>query len=166
MKEIFSTVFAFVLVILLGSCSDGPQKGMIWDFVNYDVSFEMTDADGNDLLDPANPANILGNPVTVTFQGKKYTAESDTRAIAPRSWALRHGMSEKSGRYTLNFGEFSPEASYKGEKFTIDWGNGNSDEVSLDLFITWKRHNPTVHKALYLNGQKQADDKFLVPVFK
>ncbi|EXY94109.1 putative lipoprotein [Bacteroides fragilis str. 3998 T(B) 4] len=66
----------------------------------------------------------------------------------------------------LSFGEFSPEHQYKGETFTIHWGDGTKDVVKFDLYITWKKQNPTIHKRLYLNDKEYSKDSFLIKIVK
>jgi len=53
----------------------------------------------------------------------------------------------------LSFGEFSPTSNYTNTKFTIDWGDGTKDEITFDLYITWKDYQPTVHSNVSLNGK-------------
>ena len=57
-------------------------------------------------------------------------------------------------KYRLAFGEFTPEDDFKNESFTLDWGDGTTDEISFDCYITWKDQDPTVHKKLFLNGEE------------
>ena len=69
---------------------------------------------------------------------------------------------EKDGKYYLHFGEFTPEKDYHGEMFVIDWNDGTKDMISFDLYISWKKQNPTVHKNIYLNGEEVKDDLIIM----
>ena len=84
----------------------------------------------------------------------------------PRSLVLRKGLLGKEKKRVLSFGEFSPEHKYKGETFTIHWGDGTKDVVKFDLYITWKKQDPTIHKKLYLNGKEYSEDSFLIEIVK
>jgi hypothetical protein len=66
----------------------------------------------------------------------------------------------------LRFGEFGPNYDYKGETFTIHWGDGTSDEVKFDLYITWKKGDPTIHDKIWLNGEQKNVDWFTLEVVK
>lgn len=172
---------------------NGPEPGMIWDFVNYSICFTVSDAAGNDLLDKNVESNILENDITVTYRTKKYTIEKelgrkpgeegeeggdDTGEVAPddeetgkpqvrfnmpRSLGLRLCENCEGLKY-LAFGEFSPQSSYKNEPFTIEWGDGTKDNISFDCYITWANYDPTVHLKYLLNGEVQ--DRGLIRLVK
>jgi len=38
--------------------------------------------------------------------------------------------------------------------------------VKFDLYITWKKQNPTIHKRLYLNDKEYSKDSFLIKIVK
>ncbi len=163
----------FLLLILFAlfgaGCSayDGPKEGMIWDFVNYNVDFIVVDKSGNDLLNAETSGNILENDIVVTYKENEYRIDkSRLKAIMPKPLALRIGYSDFYQATVLSFGEFSPESSYKGETFTINWGDGSEDKIMFDLYITWKRGDPTVHKHVFLNNQLCAYNSFLVNIVK
>lgn len=136
---------------MLSGCSDGDD--LIWDFYNHSVYMAVKDADGRDLLDPATDGNILNEGLQVTYKGKKYALLSDlyTRATCPRELGFR--LMEWKGSYYLSFGEFDP-GGYRRESFIIEWGDGTRDEVTFDLYTTWKRDDPTIHRRLWLNGEE------------
>ncbi|MDR3235237.1 MAG: hypothetical protein LBT48_00720 [Prevotellaceae bacterium] len=151
---------------------------MIWDFANYSVYFNVVNEAGHNLLDTATVGNIVGSNITVDYQGQTFKPESwdestpDTKATMPMPLALRVEYSDHFGVTLLSFGEFSPDhhsdnkSGYKGETFIIDWGDGTKDTVKFDLYITWKKCNPTVHKSLYLNDKLYPDDSFLITIVK
>lgn len=84
----------------------------------------------------------------------------------PRPLGLRKEVLGEAKERVLSFGEFSPEHQYKGETFTIHWGDGTKDVVKFDLYITWKKQNPTIHKRLYLNDKEYSKDSFLIKIVK
>ena len=146
---------------------DGPGD-YIWDFINYNIYFSVKDAAGANLLDPQVSSNLLANEITVEYEGKTFPLENsvDTRFNMPRSLGLRKELLGKEKKRVLSFGEFSPEHQYKGETFTIHWGDGTKDVVKFDLYITWKKQNPTIHKRLYLNDKEYSKDSFLIKIVK
>ncbi len=145
---------------------DGPAPGAIWDFVNYNVAIQVTDALGNDLLNSAVPGNLISRDIVVEYRGKPYTKGVETKANMPKWNGLRPYYVEQQDKYVLLFGEFGPNRNYKGETFTIDWGDGTKDTVKFDLYITWKDYRPTVHFATSLNGAPCSDDSLLVRIVK
>lgn len=141
----------------LTACEDEPEEFLIWDFTCYSMEMEVSDEAGNDLLDPANADNILGDSIRVLYNGEIYsldTASITTRFNMPQPLALRYYQDYDTHKYRLAFGEFTPEDDFKNESFTLDWGDGTTDEISFDCYITWKDQDPTVHKKLFLNGEE------------
>lgn len=145
--------FLWVAVALLVSCSDDDKEngksGLIWDYANYSVWFEVVDkTTGADLLDPATEGNILGQSIRVVYDGETYDriTEDDlsywppyeqtasvevSRSNPPLPLALRWGFSEFSNRYWLAFGEWEPQG-LDGVRFAIEWGDGTSSEINID----------------------------------
>jgi hypothetical protein len=153
------------LTSLLIGCSD--IGGDIWDFVNYDVIFTVVDNSGNDLLNPETRGNIVEKDITVEYNGKKYKrGDVETRFNMPRSLGLRSHYYEPVRATVLSFGEFSPTKNYRGESLTINWGDGTQDIIKFDLHITWKNHDPTVHKIIYLNGKQYSNESFLIKIVR
>lgn len=147
----------------------GPNDGVIWDFMCYDVSIEVRDEQGNDLFDPKYERNILGNKIKVEYQGKTYVMgeETKTKYNMPSPLAAKAEYNDYAKKNFFCFGEFTPCDEFKNEKFTIDWGNGLRDEVEFDLYITWKRGDPTVHKRVSVNGVKvESEDPFQLKIVR
>lgn len=121
----------------LSGCSEEVEYEMpIYDFVNPSVCFFVSDAaTGVNLLDPDEAGTILGRPIAVTYDGKRYEVTTDarpvpmTRATMPRPLALRLEGANEYDRikgYHLAFGEFDPTDGLKGQSFVVDWGDGTS----------------------------------------
>ncbi len=130
---------------------------MIWDFYNYRIEFTLS----NDEL--LNDEEFLSK-VYITYNGKKYTYSKEeserfqTRATYCYPLAIRCYNEYRDKDYPntiLGFGEFRPDDDYKNQEFTIDWGNGRVDKIGFDIFITWKKGYPTVHKKLRVNGEER-----------
>jgi hypothetical protein len=138
-----------------------------WDFHNPDICFFVKNEEGENLLDPNIEGNILGNEITVDYNGQVFGMDSvQTRALPPVWYGLRVEPFDDYLNFTpvLKFGEFittSDEIGFHGETFTINWCDGTSDEVKFDLYITWSINesyldpDPTVHKKLWFNDELQ-----------
>lgn len=150
----------FMLVLGLTGCSNDyfvDDDDVLWDFVNTSILIKVENVQGADLLNPQQEGNITGNTIKAIFGDKEFVRDADieqpqTRFNMPH-WSGLYTY-ERKGEYFLAFGEFSPVKHYKNATFTIDWGDGTTDVIGFDYYITWKKKQPTVHEALYLNGEK------------
>lgn len=153
----------------LSGCSEEVEYEMpIYDFVNPSVCFFVSDAaTGVNLLDPDEAGTILGRPIAVTYDGKRYEVTTDarpvpmTRATMPRPLALRLEGANEYDRikgYHLAFGEFNPTDDLKGQSFVVDWGDGTSTKVEFDLYVVWKKnrkeriYEAEVHSPIRVDG--------------
>ncbi len=173
MKNLTAFFCIITLLFSFTTCSDNDSDDncddVLWDFANYEIYMTAIDADGGrNLFDPNNPNNLLDGGVWITYKDKRYDIvdkdfpnKPNTKATYVRPLALRHYPLKTGGQpgypADMGFGEFAP-GSYKNEIFTIHWSDGTTDEVKFDCYITWDKCDPTIHKALYLNG-KQLSDK-------
>lgn len=165
---------------IVSACFTGCDKEeetdpMIWDFACSSVEFCVSDAATDaDLLDPDSEQNILDRPIAVVFQGVRYGVEktqgfepaptAGTRFLMPLPLALRLHRSYSyqdidgewvrvSGAYCLAFGEFTPADDWHDAEFTIEWGDGSSNTVNFDYYITWRgEDDPQVFSPLRLDG--------------
>lgn len=165
------------LVLAVGACSS-PNDERAWDFIPWFVSIDVHNANGDNLLDPDFENNILDNNIHIDYGGEAYPVneridEYYTRAIKPHWYGLVLDSHPGYGSGKLLFGEFgttNAPGGYHGETFSIHWGDGTSDRVSFDLYITWQgrgnKRVPTVHKKLWLNGELQSDNSLLVEIVK
>ncbi len=156
------------LFVILGAlfvfCSCEPR---IWDFNNPDICIFVKNDKGDNLFDADVEGNILDYDITVDYNGETYSI-SHTRATHARWLGLRVEAYNNilDDTPVLKFGEFkttSGSDSYHGEKFTINWGDGTSDEVKFDLYIQG-RHN--VKKKIWLNGELRSENSLDVTIVK
>ena len=151
---------------------EGPNNDWIWDFTNFSVAFSVTDPDRHDLLDSATVNNILADSSKwyVTYNDKTYRPlpehRVETKFNMPIPLGLRlqslGGYNEEGKyqhwRYGLTFGEFSPTNNFKSESFTLYWDESRHTDIQFDLYITWDKEEPTVHRALAIDGVVQPED--------
>lgn len=154
MRRTHLVLICLVLLFTSNSCSsDGPDPDVIWDFYNYSIEFNV----GNSNL--LNDETFLSK-VKIAYNGKEYKyskedSEYYLRATYCYPLAVRcynASRDKNKPNNILGFGEFRPDDNYKNQKLTIDWGNGRVDEVEFDIYLTWKKGDPTVHKRLKING--------------
>ncbi|MDR2912876.1 MAG: hypothetical protein LBV38_06265 [Alistipes sp.] len=177
-RTLFYFVVTAMTTALFAGCGDVVYP--IWDFPpsNIGLIVRTSEWDGdNNLLDPDFDGNILGNEIVAEYNGKEYPLgfiDAKTRYI-PASWrGLRvgkyYGYDGDDGTTALLFGEFQTETheSSHPETFTIDWGDGTSDEVKFDLYVTYskKGKEANVHRSIWLNGELQSDNSLVVEIVK
>jgi hypothetical protein len=163
-KILFVTLMLFVFPF--AGCKFDDCSDMIWDFVNYNVDFQVTDEAGNDLLNPETENNITGNDISVEYKGEVFKIKTETKANMPLPLGLRMNYYGTVPVYLLSFGEFAPDVGYKNETFIVDWGDGTRDQIKFDLEITWKKCKPTIHKTIYLNDKIYSNESFLIKIIK
>lgn len=167
MKKILLFLFGFLLFFTSCDDNDGRDPSMIWDFVNYSIEFTVANTE---LL---NDEEFLSK-VQITYNGKKYIYSEEnsypfrTRATYCYPLAIRcynPDYKKEAPNTILGFGEFRPDHNHKNQKFTIDWGNGRVDEIGFDIYITWRKNDPTIHKKLRVNGEERNfDDIIYIPI--
>jgi hypothetical protein len=156
-KETVMKNTVLIILFLAFTACDIQQYGEV-DYNTPSVCFFVKNAAGENLLDPNVEGNILGNEITVDYNGEVFDmGDTLTRALKPVWYGLRvepYGDVLDHTR-VLKFGEFSPVDDYHDETFTINWGDGTSDEVKFDLYI--KRELKVVKK-LWFNGELLSND--------
>lgn len=155
-------LYLLIIATLSAGCGEKEEDFGIWDFLNYEFTFTVTDpATGEDLLDENDPSGLWLADVAVVYGGKRYALADAERVHKtqnmPLPLALRRTAADKGGvRYNaLSFGEFSPERDYHGESFTVEWGDGSRTEVVFDCYITWSDRQPTVHQRVWVDDREQ-----------
>ena len=117
-------VAAFV-AIALPSCSDDDL--VLWDFRPDEIQLEISDADGNNLLDPAVENNIIGENITADYEGKTYDIlwntpypnfKPESRMLLAVFYGLAHHTESvelapsENNKWVITLGEFQHEDDY------------------------------------------------------
>lgn len=172
MKRLFlkcGLAAVYLAGLLTAGCAGDEQADFVWDFYNPSVVFFVRDAaTGADLLDPEAP-EALGSSAVAVYRGVRYEAALTeypyasplrTRYNPPRGLCLQlYRYASEPSRYCLDFGEFSPVDDHRDEELTIEWGDRTVSTVRFDLYITWKRNEPTVHRTIRLDGELLPGDE-------
>lgn len=159
------------LVIALVACMAlptgcGEKIEKRWDYPNVDVVISVVDAYGTDLL---TFGNLLRNNIVVTYEGTRYRLPSIARAaepVLPEWTGLTLDVSRDPN--ILRFGQFSIDTrDYRGETFTIDWGDGTSNEIKFDLYATPNGNDqPTIHEATWVDGTPNSSGSLSVKIVR
>lgn len=147
MQKYFICCSILFLLFLGNSCSSDNKDDVLWDFVNYNVEFNLEDSQ---LLND----DVFLSKIKVQYDNKDYVysaSNSYTKAtyVYPLAIRLDKGL--------FVFGEFSPTSNLKNKTLEIDWGNGRVDKLSFSIYITWEKNDPTIHKTMIVNGVKHEE---------
>ncbi|MBP5498430.1 MAG: hypothetical protein J6X81_03565 [Muribaculaceae bacterium] len=155
----------FVLALLFVSCGDEPND-VDYDYSPMGVYLFVTDADGNDLLNPETAGNILGNEITIKYRNEVYPLHLESKnpvlcsplQKAPRRkyyLAMLYGAYlekiERTGEYYICFGEIAGEERLDMEEVIVEWGDGTSDKITLYNLLEWKKKKPFFTRKSWLN---------------
>ena len=131
----------------------------IWDFWPIEIFMAIQDAEGNNMLDPANPDSIVAE-----FRGESYVADTTshwrnaTRAIMPTMYGLRY-MKLKDSTDVLFFGEIDGAGRWTDEPLTIKWPDGTTDVITISSSIkNGTTANPIIKRTYKLNGKEVEKD--------
>lgn len=129
------------------------------------VCFIVKDGDGNNLLDADFEGNILDDGIEVTFLGKKYP-------LILSEYDYSDGMGLHTGKIGpdntpgIMFWYFFVARDSGGSQFTINWGDGISDEVKFDFYYTVVWCKPKSHQKIYMNGIVQSENSLTITIVK
>lgn len=148
-----------ILALTLLSCDKSINDRVIWDIFPVVVTLQVTDANGNDLLNPDNPNSYVTDSIKAVYNGKEYICKKgisnvNTKAYLAQFYGLRL-IKRQLGTYVLCFGEFDGAKSYSNEEVTVFWGDGTSDKVKFSRkFRMNSSGDPDISEDWYLNGAK------------
>ena len=117
--------------ILFSACGndDEPYRMPLEEFPPLKICFTYTNMDGEDLLNPSNPNNVLEGNIYIEFKGTKYYLDQPFE-VNPNGTEAPHvnfkGLQLQpieNGRYAIVFGSLDGSAYYRDEKISVSWGN-------------------------------------------
>lgn len=177
MKKLFlitlTTLIASALFMSCSSENDDDDYIVDWNPVN--LFLQVRDHNGNDLLDPANPRNIIDG-TTITFQGKTYVVSREwydhqipflrpeTRLYFARLYGLylydRDWTRQKTD-YLLYFGEIDG-AKDMDEDIIVTWPDKTTDVIHYHCSDHVYGKNPSCSRIFTLNGHPNDTGVFVI----
>lgn len=138
----------------LTSCEEDEP---ITDYVPVTFAVYVSDAEGNDLLDPSVENNLTDQGITLTYKGVEYQIDkTDVRDhemyYATRAYVTRFtgGYIERmvGDKFRLVIGEWMGDSRWDDETVTINWPDGTKNKLSFTLKKGW------TNATFYLDGKK------------
>lgn len=168
--------------ISTASCNDdnSDNPDTIWDFVPYNATFIIEDANGINLLDHNVTGNYMNQPFSIEYDREMYQLnwrgdtplenenEVKSRYLPPRFngfqccklsyWNGQH-WEYIIDKHMLVFGEFSTTSNYD-INFTLSVpGQTEPYNVKIEFRFEWRSKNdPVVSVTPWLNGKKANTD--------
>ncbi len=158
-----------------GKCADYHHLEIDYDFRD-DVCIVITDADGNNFLDPEFEDNILSRDITVEFKGETYSVVSEDDALTTYPdlalWVGPYSF-VPDPPIALIFGGFYPGGD-ETEELIVNWGDGTSDKINFDYLVTWSwnkgecetRHEAVEESKIWLNDVLVSENSLVVEIVK
>ena len=144
---------------VVGNEEEDDDDDWIWDFWPIEIYMAIQDAEGNNMLDPANPDSIVAE-----FRGESYVADTTshwrngTRYYLPEMYGLRY-MKLKDSTDVLYFGEIDGAERWTDEPLTIKWPDGTTDVITISSSIENPLSaNPIIERSYKLNGKEVEKD--------
>ncbi len=149
-KLLIQIITAFMMLSL--NCCEKEEDFMIWDITPAGVFIEITDKDGNNLLDPAMEGNLVGEKMQIVYDGETYDAIWEKEDLIPETryyLPTFHGLMWEGMYYSdtfpncpkvLYFGEFDGTHNYDMRlQFRIEGINTVFEfEYHHDYKTNWK----------------------------
>lgn len=179
LKQIIMALVAVLPLTFMVSCSDdddgdGPEKGVMWDIYPVDIIIDIVDAQGNNLLDPDVPGNIVGQELTVDYEGKTYGTEWNALSLSPNQsrmilvefYGLKHYLINRihpyssSRRWALFLGDLRGDCDY--DTTMVLKYKDREFEIRVVNNFEWVKHLPERDTRVYLDGVIQSGQKIKI----
>ena len=153
------------LLIITTCCFVSCDNNMTWDIAPVYFTFNVQDANGNDLLDPNTENNILDNDIKVVFEDKEYPKDVDMTPTENTKFYMAvlkglYTVKYDDDDYHLEFGQFMGSEDHD-KSFVIHWGDGTHDEVSFVHDYKFRVNKPKISTKIFLNG-KESNNRFVI----
>ena len=151
-------MLSLAVVTALFALTSCEEDEPITDYVPVTFAVYVSDAMGNDLLDPSVENNLTGQGITLTYKCVEYQIDkTDVRDhemyYATRAYVTRFtgGYIERmvGDKFRLVIGEWMGDSRWDDEAVTINWPDGTKDKLSFTL----KKRGWT-NATFYLDGKK------------
>lgn len=150
----FSFIYLLLVIVALlacASCAKIENDNFHYNWEPVDISIVLSDATGNDLLDPSCPSNMLDG-TTIEFRGETYTIDMEIYN-AYESWKGMSFMTTSSGTAMTRssaaedvemYGVYlvSDEMSYvkkegRSKYYLLIGQIDGAEDMNEDIIITW-----------------------------
>lgn len=148
----------------LAQPSYSPKSGWIFDFSPTLVRILLSDAQGNDLMDPENENGWLNKPISASFNGKTYEGiemkgirldDEQTKAYLAviKGFYIYPKEYTETEQYVLTFGELD-SADLWNHDLVISWPDGSSDVIRVQHALRWNvKGEPEMYTGFKFNGE-------------
>ena len=180
MKKILS--LATMFAILLSMACENIEKDddyVIIDWAPIEMYIYLSDADGNNLLDPASEECYDSANITLTYNGEQYSVDNWLRednepmakplayfAVFDNPYITR----DRNGVAFMTVGEWAG-GNHKWEMCSVEiaWGDGTTDTFAFSSDYTYdekKKNDPstswgyTFYRKAYHNGRELSKDEY------
>ena len=151
---------AVVLTSGLMSC----DNGMIWDIAPMNIYITVSNAEGQDLLNPDTPNSIDYGQVSAEWMGETYVGDTlspyskqqMTRMYLPTMHGLVYYT--EHGKSKLCFGEISGHGTFDDEPLTLHWPDGSTDVITVKASAIEGYRSVKLNRKFRLNGKVVARD--------
>ena len=159
-----------IAALAFAACENGDKTILPVEYEDYcAVTIAVENSNGDNLFDLFFDDHILKNDIYIDYNDEifpLYNALKPTRDVGPPPFEFTYNFYDK----LLQLGWFYSNRGFHGESFTINWGDGTSDEVKFDLYVTWEGKEyyskPTIYKKIWLNGELQSYTQLTVEIVK
>lgn len=172
MKRFFYFLMAVTMLTTVAACSDNdnyndmPDDDIIWDIFPAGVSIQLVDEAGSNLLNPEVEGNLVGEPMRIGWDDKKFDViwkrddiQQPTRYYMPHFYGTVWTGIWTNKEYYLYFGEFAGESS-RDLKLTFDITNINTVyEFEYSHRIVWENKEPHFDDHITYNGKRIEGNK-------
>lgn len=174
MKRLLYLISLASTLLFLASCSDsGDSDDIIWDISPVSVYMDIRDSQDNSLLNPMNEGNVVGQPLTVEYNGNVYDVMWETvypkmtRYYYAEFMGVWHHMTGVSGggygvdntsdsKWILEIGELPGDETYD-VTLPVTF-NGHTYELRVVNKFGWnKKNRPVIKTSVYLDGEECPD---------
>ena len=175
--------------LLIDEWAESEGGDYIIDWAPVDLSIQLHDAQGNDLLDPENPNNLIDG-TTLTFRGKTYEAsrewyekgmfhdwqytepikgeEQEQEVVSTRAYLaclyglylLRNGVPyQEKPGFRLYFGEIDGGTNMS-EELILSWPDGSRNVIYYHCSDHHEGKHASCNRWFKLDGKKQTSSEF------
>ena len=155
--------FLLLSLPLLWSCSDNDEDpGNLWDILPLGWQFQVTDADGNDLLNPETPNAYGVNDIKITCTNLKGDGMEMFNVGAfnglPEDFGARFKLEVVtyplygSAPYAIGIMGYDADRNWPKIEAYIDWPDGSQDYIEVHHTFWAGIRQSHFTTTYYLNG--------------